>query len=151
MREILFADGRLAKYNSVGHIDTEFALEGKLYLKRNEVCEKTRESKVVGYMHDPFFPERNTLKFQRKDVHSNPGFILADDYPQVLNFVRACLRAYQGEEWIRVPKEIEDLNYKSGVFLQGDWKDALFVEFWRPDYQPWLDFIEQQIQSKWKV
>jgi hypothetical protein len=36
-----------------------------------------------------------------------------------------------------------ELGFKAGAFLQSDYEEWVLVEFWRPEYQPFIDPIKQ--------
>lgn len=40
------------------------------------------------------------------------------------------------------------LRSEAGAFLQSDSDDYLLVEFWKPDYQPFVDYLNERISLK---
>jgi len=72
-------------------------------------------------------------------VHNMPCVQVENPSPRLR---RIILRAITANGW---DDPAYHLHRKAGAFFQADEEDYLLVEFWKPDYQPFVDYLNKQI------
>lgn len=76
-----------------------------------------------------------------KGPHGMPSLSLRDPDPEVRTFVRKAVTS----QWM------DDVRYElrtqAGAFLQCDYENYVLVEFWQPDYQPFVDWLNENIEA----
>jgi hypothetical protein len=48
----------------------------------------------------------------------------------------------------RLSQEAYQLHNEAGAFLQSDHEDYILVEFWKPNYQGFIDYLNKKIKEE---
>ena len=90
--------------------------------------------------------EQEFEKFEVK-ISSNgmPSIQAENPSPEIRNLIHRAINA----DDLRDPAY--EFKHKAGAFLQSDSEDYILVEFWMPGYQPFVDYLNQELAKLKKV